>query len=209
MGKLPKQIPLCDAIAELENLTDECQQLIKPYLWNDGGVLHVFELTAKTEQLKSCKLIEIRELDIDAEQTIASAYRGKDLVEICGRHGIQAPERMSKKRLVNWCVENAKSCFISFTFAAEYKKCLNGVFRYLRRKFDWDETIHNKYPWGSRQRDGSITLTVSADGVTATSASDWDNRYYFPDDEITELLTLYGHNRCLGGFEALPQESEE
>lgn len=184
MSKQPQQIQFEDAVAELENLTDTCQQLIKPYMWNDGGALHVLEQTGETESLNSCKLVEIKDLDTDAEQVMSSLYRGKDLTEICGRHGIDAPEKMSKKRLIEWCIENARGCFIAFVFSGSFQKSRRDVYIYLKRKFDWEYFTGGKYPFGS----------------------DGGPKYYFPNDKITELLTLYGHNRCLNGFDLLPND---
>lgn len=178
------QISLEDAVAELENLSEQCQMILMPCLWNDGGALHICEQSEETEALRSCRLVVIKELTDAAEDILSSNYRGKDIAEICERHGIKAPEHMSKRRLIEWSIENASNCFIAFAVSEEFRSSRRDTYIYLKRKYDWEYFTGGKYPYGS----------------TGTK------KYYFPDDKITELLTLYGHNRCLNGFDLLPND---
>lgn len=79
---------------------------------------------------------------------------------------------------------------------------------YLRRKLKWDCYYSGDmkplfYPAGAQFKDVSFTISVEDDGQTSVKCSGNPDTCYFPDDKITQLLTQYGHNRCLGGF--IPQ----
>lgn len=85
-------------------------------------------------------------------------------------------------------------------FSSQFKKAQRKVYSYLLRKFGWDYYLKGdmseyRYPHGSEE------------GLSGL--------YWFPDDDITELLTKYGCNRCLTGFheekvsQAVSSASEE
>lgn len=59
------------------------------------------------------------------------------------------------------------------------------------------------YPYGAIPED--LSISISPSGTTSSGNLDI---YHFPDDKITELLTQYGHNRCLGGFDASKQDQQ-
>ena len=73
------------------------------------------------------------------------------------------------------------------------------MYTYFLRKYEWEEAWGEdgffKIPHGSQCED--ITLSL---GLSGTSYSGDPDVYWFPDDEITQLLTEYGHNRCLNGY---------
>lgn len=199
------QIPLEEAVAELENLTDDLQRSIMPCLWNDGGALHIREAGGDFEALRTCRLVEIREINADAATILSGQYRAKDIQDICARHDIQAPERISKKRLIEWCIENAADCFIAFVMSDGFRSSRRDAYIYLKRKYDWEYFTGGKYPFGSQE--GAMDLKISI-GENGKVENEWhiDRKYYFPDDQITDLLTIYGHNRCLNGFDLLPND---
>ena len=70
------------------------------------------------------------------------------------------------------------------------KKSLRKFYTYLVRKFDWDyewdeETGEAKpYPKGAE-----FVVEISLDGSIKSYMQ-------FPDDEVTDLLNLFGVNRC-------------
>lgn len=94
---------------------------------------------------------------------------------------------------------------IAFIISENFRSSRRKAYIYLKRKFDWEYFTGGKYPYGSES--GPMELKMSV-GENGTVESEWNNdkKYYFPDDEITELLTLYGHNRCLNGFDLLPND---
>ena len=173
-----EQITLETAVGELENLTDECQILLQSYMWNDNGSVHSVEMTDTYKPLLSCSLIEITRPTVDS----IYRYKAQAMRDICVGRGYEPPLHISKKRLAEWCVDNAFDCFLSFVFAPSFKKQRNAVYKYLRRKFDWEYYVNPntmreyRYPAGSE-----------------------NNK--FPDDSITALLNLYGHNRCINGYD--------
>lgn len=84
------------------------------------------------------------------------------------------------------------------------------LYRYLRRKFEWDpillETMEIvSIPHGSASP--AISITISLEGAAVSYDRNRNpNAFYFPDDEITAALTKYGCNRCLNGY--IPQREE-
>ena len=172
------QITLEEAVGLLENLPNECQLFLKRYL--DGGdSVHSVEMSEAYEPLLSSELIQIAPPTIDS----IYFYKASELIDICTSRGYSPPLHTTKKKLAAWCVENAPDCFFSFVFAPSFQKRQRTAYRYLHRKFDWNyyvnpNTMHEyRYPSGSENN-------------------------MFPDDAITALLNLYGHNRCINGYDS-------
>lgn len=79
---------------------------------------------------------------------------------------------------------------------------------YLCRKFEWASYYNGNmervnYPYGAIPDD--LSIFISSSGITSNENLDL---FHFPDDKITELLTQYGHNRCLGSFDASKQDQQ-
>lgn len=193
------QLSLSQAVAEIENLPEVFQQAVQPFLWKCGDGPFILLPIAEIDSLLSCRLFD----RCPPTCGLISQFKAVDIIDNCVKFGFAPPLHTTKQKLSAWCAENAASCFFSFFLSPSFKKARDNTYRYLKRKFDWDYTVHEKYPFGSSQPD--LFFSFSVDSANSVNSS-WhsDRKYYFPDDEITQLLTLYGHNRCLNGFTAIP-----
>lgn len=212
-----QQFTLEDAVAELENMTEsaqwELEEIIKwscadnpdkssafPVLWNESN-----------DCLSGCPLL----VEIADPEVAIRLFKRNQIISILDAHGISGFKRnMGVGNLIAWCFENIEqplSVFpkvMVFKISERFQKARKNVLIYLRRKFEWDfyyndEMQRMKFPYGSSA--GDFTITISADG--SKKCVDNSSDYFFPNDRITELLTLYGHNRCLNGYHE-QQEAE-
>lgn len=210
-----QQFTLEDVVAELENMTEIAQlkleEIIKwsyadypdkssafPVLWNESN-----------DSLSRCPLlVEI----VDPEAAIR-LFKRNQIISFLDEHGISGFKRnMSVKNLIAWCFENIEqplSIFpkvMVFKISERFQKARRDALIYLRRKFDWDfyyngEMQRMRFPHGSSA--GDLIITISPDG--SRNCANNSGVYFFPNDRITELLTLYGHNRCLNGYHEQPE----
>lgn len=194
------QISLEDAVAELENQTDEAQLEIKRFLYE--GLYHKADhfptiITEQTSCLLSCSLIE----QVDDPTTAIQAFKRNRIIELLDAHNITGFKRNSSlKNLAQWCSENIQNfadifpSVATFRFSDIFQSGQRKIYTYLLRKYD-DQTvlvpdstgrlIELNIPYGSTN-----ILTLSASGNRELTGK-------FPDDKVTQLLTQYGHNRCL------------
>lgn len=181
---LPSQVTFEQAVAEIENLSDVCQKLLMDKLRLKDHFGFVERLDDYV-QFSFCSLVTEVSPTYEA---ITKAYTKKRILEICERHNICAPAELSKKNLIEWCIENTPNLFFSIEFKPCFQKKQRIVYRYLKRKYDNDIIVDpltwQEYflPFGAERKQNS-------------------DLYYFPEDEITDMLNRYGQNRCLNGFD--------
>lgn len=186
-----EQISFEDAVAELENLSDTCQILIMDRIRLKDGPF-VTERLDDYSQFTSCSLVtEI----IPTYEMVTASYTKNKILAICERHNIVAPSELKKRNLIEWCLENHPDIFFSMKFTRCFQKKQHIVYRYLKRKYD-DDTIFDPYTG----QEYSLPFSAEKDFDTGL--------YFFPDDEITEMLNRFGQNRCLYGFDLLAQNHE-
>jgi hypothetical protein len=195
---IANQITFAKAVAELEKLDDECQYFVKDFLY--GNLYHqtndldIF-VDAEVEPLSTCALMTWEVLS--AEATLQS-FRKKDIEYILLKNSLSFNKGLKKDDLIAFCVEkisNINDFFpqkASLTFSQNFEKAKRRVYSYLLRKYDWDSYYNEDmqefvYPHGAKFGDSS--------------------ECYFPNDEITNLLDLYGHNRCKDGFVPIEREN--
>lgn len=193
------QIPWKDAVAELENMTEASQLTIQRFLYQEINKETEFAATVDSfgEELLKSTLVE----QIDAPLTALQAYQRKDITAALDEHGITGFKRnLSVRNLAAWCLENVpdvKKLFPDvrvFRFSDRFQKGHRKVYSYLLRKFSWDSFLDEElkeihFPRGAVFSDSDPSVC------------------YFPDDEITELLTLYGCNRCLNGYRTVQNQN--
>ena len=209
-----QQLSLKNAVSELENLNDESQKIVKNFLYQClFGKIVEFSVLAdgNNSGLLDCTLLT----QIDAPEIALQSLKRNQIVEILDVHGIIGFKRnMSLKNLASWCIENVSDIWAVFPqiyvfrFADNFKTAQRRVYSYLLRKYDWDfyyngEMQRLRYPRGAKFEDFNITISANTVGEIDIMHSGTPNICHFPDDEITSLLTFYGHNRCLNGF--IPQ----
>ena len=122
--------------------------------------------------------------------------------ELTGDDLVKWVENMVSKREIELYLQKKYIAVIPF-----YRNTMKKAYRYLVRKFNWtdyyfncDNRLHHvRFP-SDAQFDKSV-MALFGDGVNPGEGNSFT--CLFPDDEITELLTLYGHNRCVGGFNAI------
>ncbi len=212
--KVEAQFSLDTAIAELENQSDFCQILIKNFLKQSlyyGGSEFKVILDAKNEGLDHCFLLE----HVDAPSTDLDLLNRKQIIQALDENYIDGFRRSMKlDALKAWCIENIANLNIFptvniYRFAEPFQALRRRTYTYLLRKFDWDVVYNEdedgmyevRYPHGAKFEDVSITIKQGGETVACGNP----NVCHFPDDEVTALLTLYGHNRCLNGFDISSQ----
>lgn len=200
------QITLADAVSEIENLPDSCQLFIEQLSSFEPITITVCE---KYRDLESCCLLIATPLH---PSEILETMRKKDIAELLQKQDYRPEKNLKKDDLIPWCIDHVPNLqsllprMVSFSFTEDAQKVRHKLHTYLLRKFDWDSYYDGnmneiRYPRGAKFEDTTITIDL----ITGTSQSMGNpNICHFPDDEITRLLTLYGHNRCLNGYEATP-----
>ena len=159
--------------------------------------------------LSGCSLLT----EISEPETAIGLFKRNQIISFLDEHKISGFKRnMSAESIIKWCVANIEdplSVFpkvMVFKISERFQKAQRSVLSYLRRKFEWSvyfdaDEQKIRYPYGSSA--GDFVIVVSPDG--SRKYVDNSSVYFFPDDRITELLTLYGHNRCLHGYHAQPE----
>ena len=119
-----------------------------------------------------------------------------------------------KDELVKWIekyIENNRQYLPNrfYVYAIFHQKIMNQALTYLRRKYDLATYTFTESSLGLTVQYPSGALfekpitRLFGDGVNKGETH--SAMCHFPDDEVTELLTLYGHNRCLNGFNAVAE----
>ncbi len=185
--------PLREVIAELENLTDDEQIAVKNFLLEH--IYHGAEVCAfdfpNNATIYNSKLLE--RVYPSAGPYLQNVLMS-DIKKMLDSIGISHKGIRKRVDIIALCDANSEKViplapqkkFYAFSNYVGSKKKL---YTYLNRKYDWEyffgaDLTEYKYPHGSKPDD---------------FVDPWV--YDFPDDEITRLLTLYGHNRCLGGYD--------
>ena len=114
------------------------------------------------------------------------------------------PKNMKKEDLIPWCIENIADIqpglpeMVLMSISPFAKKVWRKLYTYLRRKYDWSSCYIESEKKGLQV----ILIPEGAGNEYSVSIASKGEKTscFFPDDEITNLLTLYGHNRCLNGF---------
>ncbi len=202
-----QQFTLEDAVAELENLTEAAQRKLGEIIqWSNVDNATEFPILwdEAYASLSGCPLL----IEVSNPKTAIKLFKRNQIISILDEHKISGFKRnMSVDNLRAWCVEIIEeplSVFpkvMVFKISDRFQKARRSVLMYLRRKFEWefyynDEMQRIRYPYGSSA--GNLTITVSSDRTA--ECTDDSSIFFFLDDRITELLTLYGHNRCLNGY---------
>lgn len=150
---------------------------------------------------------------------IVPSLRKRDMEAILDRLDIHPEHKMLKAELVRWCLSNVPDLetylperyFVSYSPC--FKKAIHKCIKYLRRKFEWDSFYIEDsdgmkkviYPHGAKFQDVEIHFGFSDAGKPGAYTTGNADICYFPEDEITQLLTQYGHNRCQNGFKAVAE----
>lgn len=209
------EFSLRDAVELLEKMSEESQIFIKDFLYaslyHSEDMRPVFS-TSATEDLASCPLL----VHVDAPNIALRIYKRNELVAILSEKGISGfKKNLSLEKTIDWCISNIADFKAVFPDIAVYKfsdyfyTARRRTYSYLLRKYDWeilyDENMSRmKYPHGAKFGGIGFELTIHSDGTTSLSQNGEPNICYFPDDEITKLLTLHNCNRCLNGFAPIP-----
>lgn len=214
------QLTLEEAVEAIENLSEDDQRLIMGML---GDTLYRNKTeriipAEKAQSLLCCPLLEAQEPTVSS---LLRRYRKKELLQCLEANKIAGyPKSATAGTLRLWCeknIENPGDIFpkaYSFHFADVVQKVIRKVYTYLNRKFRW-EIIYTssmeemRYPHGAQPEGTEVTVTRGEDGKIKMVQNGDPSVYHFPEDKVTELLTLYGHNRCLHGYRLSPGESGE
>lgn len=201
----PPQIALADAVAEIENLSDDCQLFIKDLIDIERAV---FVVSENDKELLSCSFLMQESLDA---HIIMNRLSKKEIVEALNTSGYTPEKSLKKDDLIAWSIANIPDVatlfpgIVNLCISPSIKKIRRALSDYLRRKYDWTHCYFES------ESQGTGEYLVPAYSEYAHCVIDAENQENavcsFPEDEITELLTFYGHNRCLNGF--VPRRIEQ
>lgn len=204
------QVSLREAVSALENLDEPAQLFLMKVFPPIGNIETASVRVQPPEEAHNILLFPYLSFSPVPVADIMDSMRKKDITAILDRLNIHPESNLKKADLIPWCVQNIPT--LSDELPKEYiiaclpsfRKAIKKVYTYLRRKFDWDgyytgDMEYVRLPFGAIPDD--LNIHVSSDGVIQSGTQ---CGYRFPVDEITELLTLYGHNRCLNGFVSQP-----
>lgn len=139
------------------------------------------------------------EYNIASMELVMNKISKKDIMGILKQRGHVPKENLKKEKLITWCVDNVPYLskdlpqIILLSCSPCFREVLQEAYKYLCRKYEWSTLLVETDA-------GKDTVFYPSEAVFVNS-----NICYFPDDEITKLLTEYGHNRCLEGFDITKQ----
>lgn len=204
--RIENQLSLPGCVAAIEKLSDYAQCEIKsmlgttyqhiesrhaPYLVTDEEIMSEF---------RNCELI--CENPYPTAEVLSHMDRASVFALIVQNGNPDKIKRnAAKSAMIDWLVVNVPDLpsvlppAASFSFIPPFDKVQRSVYIYLLRKYDSEIILIDggvaSYPYGS-----SILQSVKK----LDASNPYAYTFYFPEDEITSLLTQYGHNRCLSGF---------
>lgn len=202
---LGHEIKLEDAIAEIENLSDDAQKCIRNFIEGsrtDANTEFAVPAAECESDLLTCGLLE----QIDSPVSKLRAFARNQIMAVLDENGVTGFKRnMSQEKLIAWGVENVPdivSLFPEvyvFRVKENFATAKRSAVWYLDRKYDWDhyyagDMTEMQYPHGAKLGE-----------EMPLNGKHYDpEKYYLPEDKITKLLNFYGHNRCLNGFVPVP-----
>ncbi len=190
---ISSQMTLKDAVAEVENFSDDCQLFIKNFPQEEPVV---FSAAENDPELLSCSLLSTSPLE---PQKILEQMQKKEIMSMLKKAGYVPEKNMIKAELIPWCIDNVPDLktflpdIVQISISPYAHKNWRKLYKYLRRKYDWESFYLESETYGMQE-------------VSVPAESEYADKnqqvlvYSFPEDEITELLTLYGYNRCLNGY---------
>lgn len=200
------QVSLREAVSALENLDSPSQLFLKDVM---SSVSDIGVASARVRMQDSARgamsFPYLSFLPVPAAD-IMKNMRKKDIISILEQLNAAPQNNLKKADLISWAVKFAPG--LADKLPEEYDvsclPCFRSVVKktyiYLRRKYDWagyyDENMeYHHFPFGAVPDDWNIHVQPSGEVQCGFQCG-----YRFPVDEITELLTLHGHNRCLNVF---------
>lgn len=199
------QVPFKDVVASLESLNESCQKKVQEILY--GNLFDKTEIFYIQDHHFEDLLNSPLFTQVDSTpDNLLRAYSKDELFAVLQESGLEGYRpNMRIATLIRWCLENIPNLWDvippahAVRFSDQVQKSRRKLYTYLLRKYEWEEAWGEdglfKIPHGSQCED--ITLSL---GLSGASYSGDPDVYWFPDDEITQLLTEYGHNRCLNGY---------
>lgn len=203
-------ITLAESVSILESYLEATQVFIKELLRHitrsDAGIvlLECNKLGKIIKPITGFMLVDILpcpffDFSLAPPDIVMGKMLKRDIVEILKRRGNIPEGKMTKETLVNWCIKNLPDIpgdlpqIIIVSCTSSFQKVHDITYRYLRRKYEWNMLLSEDeaknapvfYPFDAEFRNSDVC--------------------FFPDDEISELLSKYGHNRCTGGFDVTKQ----
>lgn len=227
----PRQdIKLDEAVGIIENFSDDAQIFLKQLLQDmpkTGDSSAWIETNSKHDEIRktSCHITRFHpvagdcifsvpffELTPVPPEDIIPTLLKSDLEDILSKSQVRPENKLLKKDLATWCLRNIPNIaeysperyFVNCSpaFQNVRAKCI----QYLRRKYDMtfaytEKMVRIEYPFGAQFLDVEFTDEVTDSGYWIKHLSGTPSTCFFPDDDITMLLTRYGYNRCLNGYE--------
>lgn len=224
-------ISLYESISIIENYSDELQKFLIPLFhasaeksqdfldWVEvdrthkhivGSSVHIKNFQPmEADCIFSAPFFDIARV---GPSDIVPNLKKREVEAVIDRANIHSEKKLLKVELAKWCLENVPNLaeYLPERYyvvcSPRFQKVIHKTITYLRRKHEWsyyyaEGTAGMKqyfFPYGGIFEDEitlkqTISIRVGEKPLTC----------FFPEDEITELLTLYGHNRCLDGFVAV------
>ena len=186
------RISFKDTVAALEAMSEASQKRLQHFLLDSlfHGEDTFYLFPDKNPDLFPSVFLDPVEA---TDEQLLTALSKPQIIRALTASGITGyRDNMRVATLRKWCVETLPQLWSvlpkaqAVIFSAKVHSNRRKLYTYLLRKYEWDA------PW-----DGDVPVVIP---FGAQYCPDEPDTFYFPDDEITDLLTEYGHNRCLNGY---------
>ena len=196
-------LSLQESVAIIENFTDEQEQFIKrllPQLIAGKNPVEEY-ISGALEPVLSCPLLVFAPSSL---KSILNDYRKTDIEAMLSQIQRLPDKKLLKGDLITYCCDKIPELRLQLpskyiiTASEQFGKSIRKTYTYLCRKYDWmsiydENMVCFIVPYGSDD----------ASGILGNCLHGLNGLYCFPNDEITALLSFYGHNRCENGFTPL------
>lgn len=198
-------VSIQDVVATLENYNDDVQHLILTIVRGIISKSPIVECYV-TENNSSVLTFPYLQFKPSSTASIMHDYRKSDIILILEQQKALPEQKMQKADLIKYCeslgdgLRNVLPKKYEVEAIPIFSKAIRKLENYLVRKYEWrkdtvlssDESTFIKIWIPARSKPASELLDDYYSGG--------NELYYFPNDEITTLLTQYGMNRCVNGF---------
>lgn len=187
-----------ETVSIMENYTDD-QQLFIMHIIRQINAFGTYEeyLPAARADLLTCPLFSFAPLPL---RSALEDCRKDDILARLEKIDKVPQSKMLKADLIAYCCDNVPELAdllptkYSICAAEKFQKAIRKTLEYLRRKY---EMTYDYTEDGTRFYFpvGAVTAYELAGNILGL-----EGLYCFPNDEITVLLSYYGHNKCQNGF---------
>ena len=196
--------PIQDVVATLENYSDDVQLLILNVI---RGIIAKNPLVEcyVTENVLPILSFPYLQFKPSSISSIMADYRKTDIVAILDQQNALPEQKMLKADLIRYCetlgdkLRDVLPKKYEVTAMPTFSKAIHKLEDYLSRKYEWTKDGLFAELWFPAR-------SKPASELVGGFFSGGSELYFFPNDEVTAMLTQYCVNRCLNGFVPLTSD---